>query len=294
MYRILALILCAVVSAQAADSPRKLAYARGNSLYVAGLDGSGAKKVATGVSPDLSPDGTKLAFNTEDASGKTLERSIAVADVATGKTTVLPNIPSKNCHSPVWSPDGKQLLFQIYADKDWHIGIIGADGSGFRFVKRAEPDNHSFYSVAWAPDGKGFYCQDLETIYHLNLAGALQEQWPIAKLFAHGGMSSGGRMAVSPNDGKLLVDVEMDEDTARKDWDGPPPAIWSLDLSTGRATRLTPKGVFAWEPCWVNGDAFLCLIQPTSAKEPSIYRVSADGKTRQPLVKNARDHSVSR
>ncbi len=294
MYRTLALILCAVVSAQAADSPRKLAFARGNILYVASLDGSGAKKIATGSWPDLSPDGTKLAFNTEDPSGKTPERSIAVADVATGKTTVLPNIPSKNCHSPVWSPDGTEILFQIYADKDWHIGIIGADGNGFRFVKRADPGNHSYYSVTWAPDGKGFYCQDLETIYHLNLTGALQEQWPIAKLFAHGGMSSGARMAVSPNDGKLLVDVEMDEDAARKDWDGPPPAIWSLDLSTGLATRVTPKGLFAWEPCWIGGDTFLCLIQPTSAKEPSIYRMSADGKTRQALIKNARDHSVSR
>jgi TolB protein len=107
-------------------------------------------------------------------------------------------------------------------------------------------------------------------------------------------MNSGGRLAISPNDGTLLVDVDMDEDASRKDWDGPPPAIWSVDLSKGLATRLTPKGTFAWEPCWVTSDAFLCLIQPASAKEPSIYRMSADGKTRQALVKNARDHSVSR
>src|SRR2546429_697041 len=127
MYRIFVLILCAVVSAHAADSPRKLAYARGNTLYVANLDGSGAKKVAMGSWPDLSPDGTKLAFNTDDPSGKTPDRTIAIADVATAKAELVPNIPSKNCHSPVWSPDGTQMLFQIYADKDWHVAIIGAD-----------------------------------------------------------------------------------------------------------------------------------------------------------------------
>jgi TolB protein len=294
MFRTLALFFCAIIIAHADDAPRKLAFARGSALYVANLDGTGVKKVATGSWPDLSPDGTKLAFNTEDPTGKSSARSIAIADVATGKAAKIPNIPSDNCHSPVWSPDGTQLLFLIYADNDWHIAIISADGSGFRYVKRAEPKGHSFYSIAWAPDGKGFYCQDLDAIYHLGLNGAVQEQWEVARLFAHGSMSSSARLAVSPNDGTLLADVEMDEDVTRKDWDGPPPAIWSVNLANGRATRLTTKGLFAWQPCWISADEFLCIFQPVGAKEPSIQRVSADGKTRQPLLKNARDPSVSR
>jgi TolB protein len=295
MFRSLVLfLLCAAFPVHAADAPRKLAYARGSVLYVANLDGSGAKKIATGAWPDLSPDGTKLAFNTEDPSGKTPERCLAIADVATGKVTKIPNIPSNNCHSPVWSPDGTRVLFQIHTDNDWHVGLIGSDGSDFRYIKKADPANHSFYSIVWAPDGKGFYCQDLDTINHFGLNGALQEQWQVAKLFPKGGMSSGVRLAVSPNGGTLLVDVEMDEDVTRKDWDGPPPSIWSLNLANGRATRLTPKGLFAWEPCWVSTEAFLCLVQPVSAREPSIYRMSADGKMRQALIKNARDPSASR
>jgi TolB protein len=294
MFRSLVLLLCAAVALHAGDTPRKIAFARGASLYVANLDGSSLKKVATGAWPDLSPDGSKLAFNTEDPTGKTPARAIAIAEVATGKITKLPNIPSDNCHSPVWSPDGQRLLFQIHADNDWHIALINEDGTGFRYVKRADPKGHSFYSTAWAPDGNGFYCQDLDTIYHLGLNGAVQEQWEVPRLFAHGGMNSGARLSVSPNDGALLVDVDMDEEVTRKDWDGPPPAIWSVNLANGRAVRLTTKGLFAWQPCWVTADEFLCLVQPISAKEPSIYRVSADGKMRQPLLKNARDPSVSR
>jgi len=295
MHRILLLLLCAAVVSRAADgAPRKLAFARGGALYVAGLDGSSPKKITTGSWPNLSPDGKRLAFNTEDPTGKSPERAIAIADVATAQVTLVPNIPSKIAHGPVWSPDGTQLLFQIHADNDWHIAIINADGSDFRFVKKAEADHRSYFSVAWAPDGKGFYCQDLDTIYHLGLNGALQEQWPVAKLFPRGSLSSGSRLAVSPNDGTLLADVEMDEETERKDWDGPPPAIWSLNLANGRATRVTPKGLFAWEPCWVNPEVILCIIQVAGAKEPSIYRMTADGKTRQALIKNARDASVSR
>jgi TolB protein len=282
------------MATHAADAPRKLAYSRGKALYVANLDGSGAKKVAAGSWPDLSPDGTRLAFNTEDPSGKTPERSIAVADAATGKVTKVPNIPSNNCHSPVWSPDGSRILFQIYADEDWHIAVIGSDGSDFRYLKRSGPKGHSFYSAIWAPDGKGIFCQDLDAIYRCGLDGAVQKQWEVTKLFPKGGLSSAARLAVSPDGGTLLVDVEMDEDITRKDWDGPPPAIWALDMASSKVTRLTPKGLFAWGPRWLNGEELLCLVQPVSAKEPSIYRMSANGKTRQALIKNASDVSVAR
>lgn len=294
MPRIILFLLLAVITARAADAPRKLAYAKGSILYVANLDGSGARKVANGASPSLSPDGTRLAFNTEAAEGKTPERYIAIADVATAKAAVVPNIPSKNCHSPVWSPDGKQLLFQIQAGDDWHVAIIDADGSGFRYVKRAEPDHRSYYSMAWAPDGRGFYCQDLDTIYLLGLNGALQDQWQTARLFPNGAMTKESRIAVSPNDSALLVDVQMNEEVTRKNWDNPPPAIWSLNLVNGRATRVTPKGVFAWKPCWITSETFLCLVQTEAAMEPSIYRMSADGKARQALIKNARDPGVTR
>lgn len=294
MIRVLLLVLCTAFAAGAADAPRKIAYARDSALFVANLDGTGAKKVATGAWPDLSPDGTRLAFNTEDPSGKTSERHIAVADVATGKVTKIPNIPSDNCHDPVWSPDGSKLLFQLHTNDDWHIALIGADGSEFQFVKRAEPKGHSYYSLAWAPDGKSFYAQDLDSICRFGLDGAVQKKWAITKLFPKGGMSSAGRLAVSPDGGTLLIDLEMDEEIIRKDWDGPPPAIWAFDTASGKTRRLTAAGLFAWQPCWLDSGTLLCVLQPASAKQPSIYRMSADGKMRQALIKNAADVSVSR
>src|SRR6266853_5310836 len=109
---------------------RKMAYERGENIFVADVDGTHAKKIAAGALPEISPDGTRIAFNTE-GDAKTRpgpERHIAIADIASGKVTVLPNIPSDNCFGPVWSPDGKQLAFSIMADKAWQLGLVNADG----------------------------------------------------------------------------------------------------------------------------------------------------------------------
>jgi hypothetical protein len=40
-------------------------YEHGDSIYATDLDGSHPKKIAARALPDISPDGTKLAFNTD-------------------------------------------------------------------------------------------------------------------------------------------------------------------------------------------------------------------------------------
>jgi TolB protein len=115
-------------------------------FWVANLDGTAAKKIVAGSLPNISSDGTRLAFNT-DQNSKTRpgpERRIAVADLANGKVTILKDIPSDNCFGPVWSPDGSKLAFFIMADKEWHLGLVNADGSGFRFAKNAGLKSDAF------------------------------------------------------------------------------------------------------------------------------------------------------
>src|SRR6266496_663095 len=145
-----AIFLCIAFFELSNAAQRKIAYERGENIFVADLDGTHAKKVAAGALPDISPDGTRIAFNTEgDAKNRPgPERHIAIADVATGKVTVLPNIPSDNCFGPVWSPDGKQLAFSIMADKAWQLGLVNAEGSAFRFVKNAELRPEAFGATA--------------------------------------------------------------------------------------------------------------------------------------------------
>jgi TolB protein len=140
-----------VFAALATDSQQKIAFERGENVWIANLDGSDAKKIATGSLPNISPDATRLAFNTSEDS-KTRpgpERHIAIADLASGKVIVLKDIPSDNCFGPVWSPDGNKIAFSIMAEKEWHLGIINADGSGFRFVKNAGLKSDAFGAPTW-------------------------------------------------------------------------------------------------------------------------------------------------
>jgi len=277
------------------EEPHKLAYEKSDALWVANIDGTGAKKIADGQSPDLSPDGTKLAFNTVQAIGKPADRKIAVADLASGQITAFKDLPSNNCLEPVWSPDGKQLLFYYYVNNEMLIGTIAPDGTGFHpvFGKDAKPK--SYWSAAWAKDGVSFFCQDMEKLYRIGLDGTEQKSWAIEKIVPHGGMSGNVRLDVSADGKTLLMDVEMDEKVARKGWDGPPPSIWTMDLETEKTTRLTPKGFFAWDSHWLGAEAIVCVSQAAGEKEPSLYRMSlkGNGKDKKLLVKNAMIPSVA-
>jgi TolB protein len=260
---------------------------------VANLDGTGQKKIATGgVDPDISPDGTKVAFNTE---GEGTQRYIAVVDIASKKVTQFKGVPSDNSYGPVWLPDGSKLSFYIFLNKEWDIALINADGSGFRVLKKSEPNDHSYFSTAWMPDGRSFYCQDLENLYHVGLDGSVINQWPIQKLIKDGDMDSGMKFDVSPDGTHMLVENNGDakDDVTPKGWDGPAPYILLMDLSEDAMGLGTPA--FWWEPAWIDNTDFLCIHQGAKEKQPSIYRWTfAVKKPPVLLIKNATQPSVSR
>ncbi|MDD5262634.1 MAG: hypothetical protein PHD76_12385 [Methylacidiphilales bacterium] len=293
---ILTLSACANL-ASAADQPaRKLAFERDDAIWISNIDGAAPKKIADGQSPELSPDGTRLAYNTVQAIGQPAHRQIAVIDLATGKTTLLKDIPSDNCMEARWSPDGKRLLFDYYTDNERRIGLVNADGSGFRYVQQSEPKHQSYWAAAWAADGQSFFAEDMANLYRLDLNAKVLKKWAINKLVPQGGMSGEVRLDASPDGKTLLMDVEMDE-KERKDWDGPPPSIWTLDLATEKATRLTPKTLYAWDCHWLDApNSILFISQGPGEEKTSIYRMSTtgQGKDKQLLIENARGPGASR
>jgi TolB protein len=292
---IVAIFLCVAFTALLNAAQRKIAYDRRGKIFVADVDGTHSKKIADGAWPEISPDGTRVAFNTEgDAKNRPdPERHIAIADVASGKVTVVPNIPSDNCFGPVWSRDGNQIAFYIMSEGDWQIGVVKSNGSDFRFLKKAGPNNNSFWSMCWAPQDHSFFCQDLTNLYQFAVDGSLIKRWDIGKLTGGGSMSSGTRLDVSPNGRRIIFDVDLAEESTRKNWDGAPPGIFVLDLETDSATRVSAKGIYAFNPQFITDDEFLFSLQKENENEPSIYRMSTDGKNLKLLIKNARFPTVS-
>src|SRR5438067_11115669 len=291
----LCLFVCVAFSVIVNAAPRKIAYHRDGKIFVADVDGKHPKKIADGALPEISPDGTRIAFNTEgDAKNRPgPERHIAIADVASGKVTVLPNIPSDNCFGPVWSPDGKQLAFPIMAGKAWQLGLVNADGSGFRFVRNAELRPEAFGAPEWARDGKSIFYHDLDNIYQIDLDGNILKKWELSKILTDASMNGGDRLSVSPDGTALLMDVDCGAEHERKNWDGPQPAIEKFNLASEKAVRVTGKNDFVWDPFWLTGNEFLCILQRENENDPSIYRMSLDGKNAKLLVKHARTPSVS-
>lgn len=114
-----------------------------------------------------------------------------------------------------------------------------------------------------------------------------------ARFFPGGGLNSGARLSLSPDGTRMLANVGIDEDTTMKGWNGPPPSVFLVDLNAGTAKRLTPKGVFAWDPSWPADSAFLCIIQREGQREPSVVRMPFAGGAPTVLVRGARTPTLS-
>jgi TolB protein len=284
--RALALLFALTVTANAtcAAESRTIAFDRNDSIYVLDPTTQKPRKLVDGIFPSVSPDGTRVAFNTVEKNGTTYDRHIAVANIADGKTTVFKDVPSTNSYYPVWSRDGNWIAFTLRRDQVWDLARIKPDGTGFAVIRKGAENETTFYSPCWSSDGQSLFCQDMTNIYRLNLDGSVAEKWKIQDIIPNGDMSGDGRISVSPDGKRLLLSIDMGEEHHRKDWDGPPPALWSFDLVSHKATRLTAKSLFAWDGCWLDNDNLLFLSSKAGEKDPSLYSMSVTGSNLEKLA----------
>lgn len=247
-------------------SPAQIAYESLGWIYLH-AEGGNPKKLVQGVYPAFSPDGKAIAYNTQEEDGA---RHIAIYDLALGKSAPVPNIPGDNSFGPSWSPDGKKLAFLIFRTDHWEVGLIGADGSGFTRL----PFGKEVWSPSWAPDGQSLYAHDMDAIYQISLAGEPLKSWPVSLFGPGASMSSGSSLAVSPDGKSLLVEIDGDEDVKIKDWDGPPSALWTIDLQTGARQRIGSRSLLSWFGCWESPSRIICNGVTEKKTQSGIYRIS--------------------
>ncbi len=292
-------ILCSILvlllgTAWSFAAPQMIAFERNQAVWIANLDGTGEKKIADGIFPAISPDGSRVAFNTvEKTSDTSYVRHIAVVDIATGKLNVFKDVPSDNSYYPSWTADGQHILFTTRPHEVWDLVAINSDGTNFHVLKPGVQNEVTRYSPIWARDGQSVFCEDMANVYQLGLDGAVRAQWKIDKIVPKGDMSGDGRIDVSPDGKRLLLSIDMGEESGRKDWDAPLPALWAFDVQSQKATRLTPKKLFGWDGVWIDNNNILFLSKAAGEKDDSIYRMSVDGKNLKRLIKNGRFPSVS-
>jgi len=128
-------------------------------LYMVNADGSGQINLTSHFGsgsmkkPTWSPDGNKLALMYDRGSGSAHDICIVNADGS--NWTALTNDTADN-NSPAWSPDGTKIAFCSYANFNWGIYVINADGSD-QFIPTELAGNNeeptSYFDPSWSPNG---------------------------------------------------------------------------------------------------------------------------------------------
>lgn len=133
---------------------KQLVYAVGRDLYLAGSDGTGARKMLTAVGtvfwPRISPDGKLVRFGTgffkEDS------RLWEVGEDGTGLHELAAGVPDACCGN--WSPAGSEYYFQGLANG---LSSIWALPAGGRKPVQLTSGPLSFRTPAISPDGKKIF-----------------------------------------------------------------------------------------------------------------------------------------
>jgi Tol biopolymer transport system component/uncharacterized protein YraI len=84
----------------------------GGPIYVANPNGTGLRRLTTGIDPAISPDGTQVAFTRWSGSNNGSPGNLWVINLdGSGERKVL-TLDVAQPKSPTWSPDGKQIVIQ--------------------------------------------------------------------------------------------------------------------------------------------------------------------------------------
>ncbi|MEP7362946.1 MAG: LpqB family beta-propeller domain-containing protein [Acidobacteriota bacterium] len=174
-------------------------------------------------SPRYSPDGEKIAFNSE-RSGRT---EIWICDADGGNPVQLTN--EGNSGSPSWSPDGKQIAFDHVTEGKWQIYTVNARGGKPRQLTK-EPGSHT--RPSWSHDGQWIYSSGPGGIQKTAIAGGNVVQL----------ITDGGSNPLESEDGKTIYYTAADSlRSAGADGKG---AVKLIDGLMGMPLALTRGGIY--------------------------------------------------
>ncbi len=128
----------------------RVAFVRGNGLRMVDSDGWGDVPLPVAgqvLSPAWSPSGRTIAYATFG-----VESRIAVLDLGSGRTRVLPATPSFTNLTPTFSPDGQSIVYSHADESGSDLFHVGVDGTGARRLTVGRGSDNA--QPTFSPDGR--------------------------------------------------------------------------------------------------------------------------------------------
>jgi len=227
--------------------------------------------------PELSPDGSKIAFT----SSRTGFWEIYVSDAQGGHVAQLTSFGDALADGVRWSPDGRELVFAALRNANRDIYVVGAEGETPRRIT-SEPSEEG--RPSFSTDGKWIY-------FRSNRSGKVE----IWKMPRGGGAATqvtqgAGFEAVESSDGTTLYFLRARGERG----------LWSMPSAGGAAQAvagLEAVGAGLWGVtqdgvCFVEGGT--SSTHPIRCWSSSTRKTSQRGIVDKPMYTAARAFSVSR
>ncbi len=247
-----------------------------------------------GADPDLSPDGTRVAYTKLENGGD--RRRIMCVDLTNGRTTFL-EPTCKHCYGPVWSPDGKHIVYNDFDGSQWYILLLDPDDkAALASSPRALITTGGFYSPTWSDDGKKLLVHDLTNVFIVDLTGRILDSMPITRLRKDPAISSGSRYLLSRDETNIIFDMDIDASAV----DDSPSAIYVYNRETKKTRKVSPQGYDCFQPVLKGDRIFFCgwkVGDPVVDEKTfvgNIYSSAIDGSDFRLEFKNRRDFSFRR
>ena len=205
--------------------------------------------------PNLSPDGEWLAFDTQG--GKQYHLFVIRRD-GTGLRQLTDD--SYKDRAPRWSPDGKRITFHSDRSGRPEIWMINADGSGLEQLTNARD---GVANAVWSPDGTRLVCRNPGSNPSIIEVGkSWQEQTPQTLPPMSDRENRFFAWSWSP-DGRKLAEIQ---ERSR----APPAGIVVYSLDSQQYEKLTDFGSF---PVWLSDNRRLLFQQ-----QDKLYLIDSQSK----------------
>ena len=184
-------------------------------------------------------------------------------------------------YTPVWSPDGKKILFASERNGNGEIYVMNTDGTG---QKRLTNDPAWDYDAVWSPDGTKIAW---ETERHLASCPPTRDSWRCNEIYVMNADGSGQTRLTtntagdyeahwSPDGSKIVFESERDGNFE----------IYVMNADGSGQTKLSNHQAADYDPIW-SPDGNKIAFESERDGQQEIYVMNADGSVQTNLTNNS-------